>query len=245
MSEKKSKELQTAPGAVLLTGASSGIGQALARRLCLDGWTVYGIGRHFPADTAAVLPKNFHPVVCDLLDTGRLLDIIRKLRQQVSFQVLINNAGCAWYGPHESLTTDEISQIIRTDLEVPMILTREFLPSFRQRGGTFLYIASVTAVHTSNPRGAAYAAAKTGLLSFARSLREETRRSAVKVATILPGMTQTGLYRNADFEADPASGASLLPDDVAAAASYVLSLPAEVCVPELVIEPQHDRIRRK
>lgn len=236
-------------GAVLVTGASSGIGREIALRLCGDGRTVYGVGRNFERTHNQKLMANplFHPVVCDLLNTAGLMEAIRKIRAEARISALISNAGSAYYGVHEMLTIGQIEEIVRLDLEVPMLLTKQFLPEFKQTGGAFIYIASVTAQNLANPHGAAYGAAKAGLLSFARSIFEEGRKSGVQVTAVLPDMTRTDLYRNADFEAEPdaAAGASLAPSEVADAVMYALSRPAGVVVPEIVLQPQLRRIAKK
>lgn len=235
--------------AALVTGASSGIGREIARRLCDEGRVVYGIGRNFerPEDKELLENPLFHPVVCDLLDTAGLLDTVRRIRAEVKITALISNAGSAYYGVHEMLTNEQIEEIVRLDLEVPMLLTKQFLPEFKKSGGTFIYIASVTAQNLANPHGAAYGAAKAGLLSFARSIFEEGRKCGVQVTAVLPDMTRTDLYRNADFEAEPdaAAGASLAPSEVADAVMYALSRPAGVVVPEIVLQPQLRRIAKK
>ena len=80
------------PHAAVITGASSGIGLAISKKLAEMGYEVYGIGRDFAAQP---LWQNsgMHPIVCDLLDTGQLCTYIRQIRAQSRIQVLINNAG--------------------------------------------------------------------------------------------------------------------------------------------------------
>ena len=80
----------------LVTGASSGIGQAIAQRLLEHGYEVYGIGRDFSACTL-IGHAQFHTVVLDLLDTPALLAFLETLPKD-NLSVLVNSAGCAWYG---------------------------------------------------------------------------------------------------------------------------------------------------
>lgn len=231
---------------VLLTGASSGIGETTALTLCRNGYEVYGIGRNF-SDTASDLTENplFHPLVCDLLDDEALERTVRMLQKETDIRVLINNAGCAFYGLHEELNTKKIQEIVRTDLEVPMILTGKFLRRFKKGGGTIIFISSVTALSEANPHGAAYGAAKAGLLNFAGSIFAEARKCGVRVCTILPDMTRSGLYRNADFDIDETAGAHLEPGEVADAVLYVLERPEGAVVSQIALRPQFHRIRRK
>ncbi len=233
--------------AALVTGASSGIGRAISMRLCEMGYVVYGIGRSFPEEEE--LPESFHPVICDLLDTAKLLETVVGLRRQwkregYRFSVLVNNAGTAYYGLHEQLSPEAISEMVRVNLEVPMVLTQQLQPLLRENRGSIFQIASVTAL-ASNPHGAAYGATKAGLLSFSRSLFDEVRKHGVRVTTILPDLTDTGLYRHADFGTDPAMDAHLEPEDVADAVVFSLNAREGSCVPEILLRPQLHRICRK
>lgn len=233
-------------GSVLLTGASSGIGEATALTLCGGGYEVYGTGRNF-SDTKSQLMENphFHPLVCDLLNNEEVESTVRLLQKEADIRILINNAGCAYYGLHEELNVKKIQEIVRTDLEVPMILTGKFLRHFKKGGGTILFISSVTALSEASPHGAAYGAAKAGLLGFAGSIFAEARKYGVRVCTIMPDMTKSNLYRNADFDVDETAGAYLAPEEVADAVLYVLDRPEGVAVTQIALRPQFHRIRRK
>lgn len=233
---------------VFLTGASSGIGEAAAKMLLSGGSTVYGVGRDFSKTDPSVLASpSFHRICLDLRDRDALRKELDELTgAHVPFDVLICCAGSAYYGLHEQLGADEIEEMVRVDLLVPMELARRFLPRFKQqKRGTILNIASITAEQSANPHGAAYGACKAGLLSFSSSIFEEARKCGVKVTCILPDMTDTRLYRHADFAADPSEGAHLEPEDVAEAVRFVLEEPVHLCIPKLVISPQYRRIARK
>ncbi len=231
---------------VLLTGASSGIGEKIALMLCHEGYTVYGIGRDLEKTDKALLENSlFKKIVCDITDTQALTREVKAIRKEAPIGVLINNAACAWYGLHEEISPDKISKMVRTNLEAPMIITQLLLRDFKKSGGTIINISSVTAISSSNPHGAAYGAIKAGLLSFGNSIFEEARKYGVKVTTIMPDMTRTNLYRNADFEADDTSEAGLDPTEVAEAVKYILDRPDGVTIPQLVIRPQLHRIKKK
>ena len=235
-------------GTVFLTGASSGIGEAIAGALLAEGATVYGVGRDFAKTNPTVTGSpSFHAIALDLRDDRKLSDLLANLAaEKVSFDVLVNCAGSAYYGIHEQLSPQVVEEMVQTDLTVPMVLCGHFLRAFkRKKSGTILNIASVTAIASSNPHGAAYGACKAGLLSFSRSIFEEARKYGVKVTCLLPDMTRTALYRNADFEASEEDGCSLAPEDVAEAVLSVLHAPEGVCVPELVLTPQYRRIAKK
>lgn len=198
---------------------------------------------------AAGSPAAFHPIVCDLLDTKKLQSVVASLQKEWkqekrTLTLLVNNAGTAYYGLHEELRPEGISEMVRVNLEVPMLLTQQLLRTLKQNHGTIINISSVTAI-SSNPHGVAYGATKAGLLSFSRSLFDETRKYGVRVTAILPDMTDTELYRHADFTADPAMDAHLEPTDVADAVEYALTTRAGTCVPEIILRPQLHRIKKK
>ncbi len=227
--------------AAIVTGASSGIGFEISKTLCRLGYEVFGIGRNF---INQIEEKTFHPVVCDLLDTEHLLYEVKAIAAQHDVYILVNNAGVAYYGLHEEQSPGKIQQMLRTNLEVPMILTQQLLRKLKKNQGYIINIASVTA-QNSNPHGCAYGAAKAGLASFSRSLFDEARKYGVKVTAIYPDMTKTNLYRNADFTVGEEEASYLLPEEVADAVEYLLEQREGVVVSELTVKPQFHRIQRK
>ena len=141
--------------AAIVTGASSGIGAAISARLCEMGYEVFGIGRSFGSSFAEQFPDAagnplFHAVVCDLLDTEKMLKMVREIAAEAEVTLLVNNAGSAYYGLHEELNPKKIQEMVRTDLEVPMILSQQLLRGFKKNKGCIVNIASVTAKQ-SNP----------------------------------------------------------------------------------------------
>ena len=132
----------------------------------------------------------------------------------------------------------------RTDLEAPMIMTNMLLHDLMRNEGFVINISSVTPDRI-NTHGAAYGALKAGLSSFGRSLWEEYRKHKIKVITIKPDMTDTDLYRNADFKPDDSFGCCLYPDDVADAVEFCLSFRDGAVIDELQIKPQFMRIAKK
>lgn len=229
---------------VLLTGASSGIGLATGLRLAKEGYEIYGIGRNF--DDTIAYPANFHRFVCDITDSKVLTKTLQDIRQRLSApapDVLIHSAGIGLYGLQETLAPEDVRTLLRTNLEAPVLITTEFLGFMKQRkSGHIIFISSVTA-KKSNTYGCAYGATKAGLLSFANSLFDETRKNGIKITTLLPDMTRTNLYRNADFTADET--ACLFPEDIADTISYVLRCGDHLNVTELTIQPQKHRIQKK
>ncbi|MCQ2516770.1 MAG: SDR family oxidoreductase [Saccharofermentans sp.] len=219
----------------IVTGASSGIGLAIANMLVDMGFDVVGIGRNFENSE-----YHFKCVKCDITDTSTLIDSIKDIK---NVSMLVNCAGVGFYGLHENLSIESIKDMIRTNLEAPMVLTNFYLSKFKSQGfGTIVFISSVTAFKT-NTYGAAYGAIKSGLSSFAASVFEEARKHNIKVIEICPDMTATNLYRNADFNVDDDPRAYLEPSDVASVLKNALEL-NNGCITRLTIVPQINRVKR-
>lgn len=227
----------------LVTGASSGIGAAVSRMLCENGYEVYGIGRDFFRQEL-VMPAGFHPLVCDVAETDALCAAVKQIKAETEIEILVNNAGVGYYGVHEELNSAKIKEMVRTNLEAPMILTNLLLRDFKRKGGVIINVCSVTA-RESNPHGCVYGATKAGLLSFSQSLFEEARKYGVKVVSVLPDMTKSNLYRNADFKEDEELCAHLLPEEVAEAVRFVICQREGMVCTELTLKPQLHRIMRK
>ena len=146
-------------------------------------------------------------------------------------------------GLHEELNPKKYRELVRINLEVPMILAQLLLRQLKKHAGWVLNISSVTAAKT-NPHGCAYGATKAGLSSFSASLFEEARKYGVKVVTISPDLTKTNLYRHADFREGEEADTYLLPEEVADAAGYVLGQREGMVITDITIRPQKHQIRR-
>lgn len=230
----------------VVTGASSGIGLAISKMLIKQGFLVYGFGRTFyeTEELDNTFKTFFHQVVCDITDTKQLIEKINDIRQQHTIELLINNAGVGFYGPHETLNSTKIQQMVRTNLEAPMIITNMFLRDLQKTKGTIVNISSVTATK-SNTHGCAYGATKAGLTSFSHSLFDEVRKTGIKVVNIQPDMTKTNLYRNADFSEDEDILAHLNPKEVADIIEYIIGCRDGLVISDVTLKPQLHRIKRK
>lgn len=241
---------------VLLTGASSGIGFMILKRLIKNDYFVYGIGRDFCSflDGEEHILPAFPEDKCrlisfDLTESGKLPSLVKSFTSEGNIDILINNAGLAYYGTHESIPAENIAEMVMVNLTAPMILSKLLLPAMKQNSsGLIVNISSVTAKSHSNTHGCAYGATKAGLTSFGESLFEEARKSGVKVMNLHPDLTDTALYRNADFKPGTESDAHLEADEIAEmtvnAISDMLRNPG-LNISDITLRPQRNVVRKK
>ena len=237
---------------VLLTGASSGIGLAMLKELIKKDYYVYGIGRDFSsalADTGKLTDDKFRLISMDLTDTVRLPQLVKDILNDGPVDILINNAGAAYYGNHETISAENITEMVTTNLTVPMILSKLVLPAMKQKGsGMIVNISSVTAKSNNNTHGCAYGATKAGLSSFGMSLFEEARKSGVKVMNIHPDLTDTALYRNADFLPGEDNDAHLEAEEIAKmtvdSIDEMYRIPG-LNISDITLRPQKNVIQKK
>lgn len=223
----------------LVTGASSGIGRAVAERLCKMGYEVTGIGRNFRRDESGI-----RQVILDLTDEKGLAQFLADYRLEGAPFLLVHCAGVAWYGMAEEMDETKVRAMLRTNLEVPLIITGTLLRDIKSVNGTVIFISSVTADGPS-PRACVYGAAKAGLTAYAESLFAENRKYGLKVSVIEPDLTDTDLYRNADFRPEEGEMYCLSPEDTADAVEFILTRHEGEVLTHLTLRPQKNRIIRR
>ncbi|MDD6789619.1 MAG: SDR family NAD(P)-dependent oxidoreductase [Lachnospira sp.] len=222
----------------LVTGATSGIGQAVAKRLRGLGFEVTGVGR-----TSREKIPGIRLVALDLTDEKALRVFLRSYRAEGKVDVLVNCAGAAWYGMAEELEEEKTRAMVRTNLEAPMIITGALLRDLKSTGGTVIFISSVTADGPS-PHACVYGATKAGLTAYANSLFAENRKYGLKVSVIEPDLTDTNLYRNAPFRPEEGDEYVLRPEDTADAVEFLLTRHAGEVLTHLTLRPQKNRIKK-
>ena len=224
----------------LVTGASSGIGLAVAKRLLSDGYRVYGIGRNF--DDAGT-PKDLIMLCFNLTDTEKLPAFLSEnIKEKLS--LLVNCAGVAYYGPHETVKPAAIHEMVSVNVEVPLLLSSLYLRDLRESNGSIVNISSVTAKLNNNSFGCAYGATKAAVSHFSEALFEEIRKQGVRIITIHPDLTDTDLYRNADFRPGTAEDTVLSPDEVAEAVIWAVHQREGLVVRDITLRPQRLQINR-
>jgi len=206
---------------VLITGATDGLGLALARRYRAQGSVVLMVGRRPPTalDPAFYTPESYCQVDLALPDAAQRVAAWLDARGIGALDLLIHNAGIGYVGDLESQEPDNIRALVDVNLWAPISLSHALFPRLQAAQARCVFISSVAA-DLPGPRYAVYTATKAALDGFARAWRAELRAdgSGVTVQVIHPGAVRTAMH--AKSGADPAAlgwDRFPLPEDVAAA----------------------------
>jgi short-subunit dehydrogenase len=210
------KRLDLAGATVLLTGATGGIGEAIARALHAQGARLILSGRRADAVTELAGSLGARVEVADLAEHG---DVARLAQAAVLAQVdlLVANAALPASGVLTELTPEQIDRMLDVNLRAPIVLARALAePMASRRRGHLVFVSSLSG-KAASPASSMYSATKFGLRGFALSLREDMRPHGVGVSVVAPGFIRdAGMFARTDVRL-PTGVATRSPDDVAAA----------------------------
>ncbi len=185
--------------AIWITGASSGIGRAAASEFARVGSKVFvsarrvteleRLNRELKKDKLSVY---IYP--CNVASSANVDQTVKKILAESDVDCLVNNAGITSWKLAEENSTNEIDDIINTNLLGSIYTIKYLLPHFIERGGgTIINILSIVTkkIFTNS---SAYAASKMGLLGYSNVLREEVRKHKIRVINVIPGTTETPMW---------------------------------------------------
>ena len=196
----------------LLTGATGGLGPAIARALVRRGASVVLTARRVEVLEPLAAETGGRAVACDLSDRDSLL---RLVDEAGPVDVLVAGAGNPGSGRIESFTLEEIDRAVDVNLRAPMILTRLVCEGMAERGGGHIVFISSLSGKTGTVRTSVYAATKFGLRGFAQGVREDLRPLGVGVSTIFPGFIRdAGMFHDSGATL-PGYVGTKTPEDVA------------------------------
>ncbi|GAB2540090.1 SDR family oxidoreductase [Brachybacterium huguangmaarense] len=223
----------------LVTGASRGIGRAIADALAPDHHLILGgRDRDALAELATAYPSA-EPFAVDLADPDAVAAAVAALELPRGLDALIHSAGILVSGRVEELTAADWARSLTTNVTAVADLTRLLLPALRAARGIVVTINSGSGF-TAGAGGGAYAASKFALRAFADALRDEEREHGVRVSSIHPGRVDTDMqhelraYESGDYEAEN----YLRPESVAQAVRLAVTAPPEASVDTLSIRPR-------
>jgi NADP-dependent 3-hydroxy acid dehydrogenase YdfG len=231
----------------VVTGASSGLGQAVAIKLASRGFSVAAVARRLDAlEKTVALAKpaesRITPIACDISDPAAVEKMAGKVLEKFGkIHVLVNSAGINT--PDRSfanLSLATFKQVIDINQTGTFLCIQAFLPAMRkQQSGTIVNISSDSAIQPSMKAGAAYVASKMAVRGMTLSLNAEERVNGIRACAIYPGDIDTPLLeRRPTPPTAEARKKMLTPDDVAECVLLAITLPDRAVIEELLIRPR-------
>lgn len=220
---------------ILITGASRGIGRAIAETLAAPEMTLLLHGRDQTAldeTRHAVEAKNARAILLryDLADEPQVAKLISEVGAD-PLDALINNAGIAMIKPFESISLDEWNRTLAVNLTAPFLLTQKLSRNMKA-GASIVNILSIAA-KTGFPNWSSYCMSKFALEGFSQSIREELRPRGIRVLNIYPAATDTEIWE--PIEGNWPREKMMSSSEIADAVAFVLSRPADVAVENISI----------
>jgi len=230
----------------VVTGASSGIGEATVRRLIADGWHVTAVARRGKRLAELAQQTGCDVFVADVTSDGEIAALADYVGAHGGVNLLVNNAGGALgMEPIAESPLDAWSEQYEVNVVGTVRVTQALLPLLRESGRGDVVIVTSTAGHEPYERGGGYVAAKSAEAALARTLRLELTGSGVRVMEIAPGMVATAEFSVNRFGGDAERAAAvyagitpLVAEDIADAIAWMVSRPHHVNVDVLVVRPR-------
>lgn len=230
----------------IVTGAGSGIGEAVARCFAEEGALVVTVGRTISKllqakDLAGAAGARLHPRALDVSDAAGVDSMVAwALERLPQIDILVNNAGTNV--PRRTLSElsrEDFDTVVQVNLNGPFYLMQAVLPGMRERGdGVIITVSSTAGVRTSVVGGPSYSASKHGVRSLSLAAHLEEGPRGIRSCVICPGEVNTPILdRRPVVPSDAKRAVMLQPEDVAQAALLVATLHPRACIPELVITP--------
>jgi uncharacterized protein len=204
---------------VLLTGATGGIGHAIARELKALGATLILTGRRTEELQALAKEVGGRALTADLADRAA---VDRLAAEAGDVDILVANAGLPGTGLIDELEIEEIDRLLDVNLRAPIMTARALVPGMARRGGGHLLFVSSLSGKVATTRSALYSATKFGLRGFALGLREDLRESNIGVSVVCPGfIREAGMFADSGVKLPKGVGTSS-PEDVARATAKAI-----------------------
>jgi short-subunit dehydrogenase len=228
---------------IVITGASRGIGRAIAIRYARAGYRVAVCSRdasklaQLQQEIKAVSPAAIDHLFtsCDMADKAQVLAFGKQvLAQMGAIDILVNNAGTYLPGQVVSEPEGTLERLIETNLYSAYYMTRVLAPAMiAQQSGYIFNICSVASL-AAYPNGGSYSISKFALLGFSKALREELKATGVKVTSVLPGATLTDSWAGVDLP----ESRFMKVEDIADTIWDVSQLSSHTVIEEILLRPQ-------
>lgn len=231
----------------VVTGAGSGVGQAVVVRLARVGWRIVAVGRREATlrETAQLCGdagSRVEAFPCDVADAGAVAAMARHVLDKYgACHALVNSAGTnVPKRKLEELSVPDYDEIVAVNLNGTFYCVREFLPAMReQQGGTIVNVISDAGIWGNAFSGAAYIASKFGATGLTTAINAEERKHGIRACGIFPGEIDTPLLAKRPTQPTPEHRARMLKaDDVAECVMLAINLPDRAVVEQLVVRPR-------
>jgi short-subunit dehydrogenase len=225
--------------AVWITGASSGIGKALAIKFAKNNHKVVGSSRRSEIVEKLNLDYQFeyniHSCKNDISKFDEVKNLFLELNEKYNINCLINNAGITSFKPFTENSHEDIEQIIDTNLKGSIYTCKVVLPEMILKNDGIIFNILSVAANTVFANSSIYAASKAGLAAFAKGLREELREHNIRIINIYPGATSTEIWPQKTIQ--KYSEKMMTPDNLANLIYDIYSNSHLLSPEEIVIRP--------
>lgn len=213
----------------LVTGGGRGLGAAICAELAEAGYAVVAADLRFPKETPYRQLK---------LDLTREDEIAQGIAAFDRLDVLVNNAGVDFTLPIDELSVGQWDSVIAVNLRAPFLLAKHASRLMKARGGGHIVNIASTAAKRTWPNASAYHASKWGLLGLSHALHAELRAHRIKVSAVVAGGMRTPFLLDRFPDIDP--GVLQDPRNVARTVRFLLTLPEESVIPEVMVIPMRE-----
>lgn len=216
----------------IVSGASRGIGSAIAKAFVARGCQVHALSRR-------TNPRLDHELVrwhsIDLRELNQIENLHKRIEDNVDTLVL--NAGIGRFGGLEQFSTTQIRELVDLNLTSNLLLVKEFLPMFKRQGGGDIVIIGSESGIQGGKSGSVYCATKFALRGFAQSLRADCSNANIRVVLVSPGPVDSNFFDELNFQPIQQQEFYLNPSDVATSVLSALQQPRHVVLEEVRIQP--------
>ncbi len=228
----------------LITGSSSGIGQATAAKLLAEGFTVIGLARHH--EKSGIKHDRYYPYAADLSDIEKVDEIIASiLNDYPKICLFVSNAGIGDFRHLENFSSLQIQKYLNLNLISHIVLCRHIVSSMKTLKQGDIFLIGSEAALIGKRKATLYAAAKFGIRGFAQSLRDEVGSSGVRVCLINPGMVKSEFFDELDFQPGDLPENSISPDDIAKIIFETTNTRKGTVIDEINLSPATSVVRFK
>jgi NADP-dependent 3-hydroxy acid dehydrogenase YdfG len=226
---------------VLVTGASSGIGRAIAKNLLQQGHTVIGTSRD--CKQFKINHPGFSFIEIDFAQLDTITTKMKALEKSYpALDTVIFSAGYGQFGCIEQFSCAQIETMMAVNFTSQAFITRSLIPGLKRKAHSQLIFIGSEAALKGSKKGSVYCASKFALRGFTQAIREECG-SSVRISLINPGMVKTAFFDSLSFQPGDDETHALLPEDIAQTVAYILNSNQNCVIDEINLNPANKVVK--